>query len=123
MRRSRQALPRLLSSALIPAAYALVTLLALGAPLAARAADLLSIDHYIPVRSTAPAIVGQDALLYVRELTLPGTVLRGGPAADRVVLFVHGAGTPAEVSFDVPYRTTAGWPTSRVPASMCSRST
>jgi pimeloyl-ACP methyl ester carboxylesterase len=25
------------------------------------------------------------------------------PAADRVVLFVHGAGTPAEVAFDVPF--------------------
>src|SRR5438046_2395600 len=31
-------------------------------------------------------------------------VLRGGPASDRVVLFVHGAGTPAEVAFDVPYQ-------------------
>ena len=29
---------------------------------------------------------------------------RGAPRADRVVLFVHGAGTPAEVAFDVPYR-------------------
>lgn len=26
------------------------------------------------------------------------------PAADRVVLFVHGAATPAEVAFDVPYK-------------------
>ena len=33
----------------------------------------------------------------------PATVLRGSPADDRVVLFVHGAGTPAEVAFDVPY--------------------
>ena len=24
--------------------------------------------------------------------------------ADRVVLFVHGAGTPSEVAFDVPYK-------------------
>ena len=30
-------------------------------------------------------------------------MLRGAPRADRVVLFVHGAGTPAEVAFDVPY--------------------
>jgi pimeloyl-ACP methyl ester carboxylesterase len=31
-----------------------------------------------------------------------GTALRGG-AGSRVVLFVHGTGTPAEVAFDVPY--------------------
>ena len=31
-----------------------------------------------------------------------GVALRGRAGADRVVLFVHGAGTPAEVAFDVP---------------------
>ena len=35
--------------------------------------------------------------------TLGALVLVLG-AADNVVLFVHGAGTPAEVSFDVPYK-------------------
>jgi pimeloyl-ACP methyl ester carboxylesterase len=34
----------------------------------------------------------------------PATVQRGAPRDDRVVLFVHGAGTPAEVAFDVPYQ-------------------
>jgi pimeloyl-ACP methyl ester carboxylesterase len=62
---------------------------------------LLSIDHYVRVKSTVPAIAGQPAQLYVRERVLAGTVLRGA-VADRVALFVHGAGTPAEVSFDVP---------------------
>ena len=38
-----------------------------------------------------------------REVVEAGTVLRKGPAADRVALFIHGAGTPAEVAFDVPY--------------------
>jgi pimeloyl-ACP methyl ester carboxylesterase len=42
-------------------------------------------------------MAGQTALLYVREVT------RARPGKD-VVLFVHGAGTPAEVAFDVPYR-------------------
>ena len=65
-------------------------------------ARLISLDHYVRVRSTAPAIVGQQAQIYVREVVLAGTTLRGGPAPDRVVLFVHGAGTPAEVAFDVP---------------------
>jgi pimeloyl-ACP methyl ester carboxylesterase len=65
---------------------------------------VLTIDHYVRVRSAVPVVVGQDTQIYVRELVRPRTVLRGGPAADRVVLFVHGAGTPAEVAFDVPYQ-------------------
>ncbi len=64
---------------------------------------LLSLDHYVRVKSTAPDIAGQTGQIYVREVALAGTVLRGGPSADRVVLFVHGAGTPAEVAFDVPH--------------------
>jgi len=50
-----------------------------------------------------PAIAGQIAQIYVREVALPGVILRAPVAADRVILFVHGAGTPAEVAFDVPY--------------------
>jgi len=64
---------------------------------------LLRIDHYVAVRSSVPAISGQLTQIYVREVVEAGTVLRGGPAADRVALFIHGAGTPAEVAFDVPY--------------------
>ena len=47
-------------------------------------------------------VAGQQAQLYVRERVLAGMVARGTTPADRVVLFVHGAGTPAEVAFDVP---------------------
>jgi pimeloyl-ACP methyl ester carboxylesterase len=65
---------------------------------------LLRLDHYVQVRSTVPAITGQFTQIYVREVVEAGTVLRSGPAADRVALFIHGAGTPAEVSFDVPYQ-------------------
>ena len=65
---------------------------------------LISLDHYVRVKSTAPGIAGQVAQIYVREVVLAGTALRGGPAADGVILFVHGAGTPAEVTFDVPYK-------------------
>ncbi len=64
---------------------------------------LLSLDHYVAVRSTVPAIAGQLTQLYVREKVAAGAALRGANLADRVVLFVHGAGTPAEVSFDVPF--------------------
>ncbi|HTR38265.1 MAG TPA: alpha/beta fold hydrolase [Bryobacteraceae bacterium] len=66
-------------------------------------AHILRLDHYVQVRSTVPAISGQSTEIYVREVVEAGTVLRGGPAADRVALFIHGAGTPAEVAFDVPY--------------------
>ena len=62
---------------------------------------LASVDHYVRVKSTAPSIAGQVAQIYVREVALAGTAARSGAG---VVLFVHGAGTPAEVSFDVPYK-------------------
>nr|AIA11005.1 Alpha/beta hydrolase family [uncultured bacterium] len=64
----------------------------------------LSIDHYVRVQSKVPAIAGQTTQVYVREKVRSGTVLRGGLDSSRVVVFVHGAGTPAEVSFDVPYQ-------------------
>ncbi|HVW74500.1 MAG TPA: alpha/beta fold hydrolase, partial [Rhizomicrobium sp.] len=59
-------------------------------------------EHTVTVTSTVPAIAGQKVNLYVRERATP-SVLKNG-AGDKVVLFVHGAGTPAEVSFDVPYQ-------------------
>jgi pimeloyl-ACP methyl ester carboxylesterase len=66
----------------------------------ADSSQLLSIDHYVRVKSTAPAMSGQTAQVYVRERVVSRTLLRGSSG---VVLFVHGAGTPAEVAFDVPY--------------------
>jgi pimeloyl-ACP methyl ester carboxylesterase len=65
---------------------------------------LLRIDHYVQVRSEVPAISGQSTQIYVREVVEAGTIARGGRAADHVALFIHGAGTPAEVAFDVPYQ-------------------
>jgi pimeloyl-ACP methyl ester carboxylesterase len=64
---------------------------------------ILTVDHYVANRSVVPAIAGQYTEIYVRERVKPATVLRGGPRDDRVVLFVHGAGTPAEVAFDPSY--------------------
>ena len=69
---------------------------------AAQAQETRSRDHTVTVTSTVPAIAGQQSRLYLRERALPQVLRRG--AGDKVVLFVHGAGTPAEVSFDVPYR-------------------
>lgn len=65
---------------------------------------VLRVDHYVQVQSTVPAVAGQAMQIYVREVVEASTVLRGGPASDRVALFIHGAGTPAEVAFDVPYQ-------------------
>src|SRR5215208_3975991 len=85
----------------------LTTLMLLGVGAAIVSGDdsgrLLTIDHFVRVKSTVPAITGQPAQLYVRERVKAGVIARGG-SGDRVVLFVHGAGTPAEVAFDVPYQ-------------------
>jgi pimeloyl-ACP methyl ester carboxylesterase len=64
---------------------------------------ILTVDHYVAHASTVAAIAGETVQLYVRERVKPATIQRGAPRDDRVVLFVHGAGTPAEVAFDVPY--------------------
>ena len=64
---------------------------------------ILSLDHYVANVSMAPAMQGQVAQIYVRERTQAGTALRSDDLSGRVVLFIHGAGTPAEVAFDVPY--------------------
>ena len=83
---------------------ALVVAAGVATPRADDSDRLLTIDHYVRVTSTVPAIAGQPAQLYVRERVLAGGVLRSSSFGDRVVLFVHGAGTPAEVAFDVPYQ-------------------
>jgi pimeloyl-ACP methyl ester carboxylesterase len=65
---------------------------------------LVRSDHYVQVQSSVPAISGQITQIYVREVVEADTIVRGGAPAGRVALFIHGAGTPAEVSFDVPYK-------------------
>jgi len=40
----------------------------------------------------------------VREKVRAGNALRGATPPDKVAVFIHGAGTPAEVAFDVPYQ-------------------
>jgi pimeloyl-ACP methyl ester carboxylesterase len=67
-------------------------------------AQPLAIDHFVRVSSAVPAMAGQPAQIYVRERVKAGDAPGGATFADRVVLFVHGAGTPAEVAFDVPYQ-------------------
>jgi len=53
-------------------------------------------EHSVRHVSTAPALAGEPVDLYVREVSPVA-------AGERLpVLFIHGAGTPAEVAFDVP---------------------
>ena len=93
-----------MSSRLLPILAAAACAAAASVPLHGEDGDrLLTVDHYVRTTSSVPAIAGQIAQLYVREKVLAGTALRG-VAPDKVVLFVHGAGTPAEVAFDVPYQ-------------------
>ncbi|MDQ6780333.1 MAG: lysophospholipase [Candidatus Eremiobacteraeota bacterium] len=65
---------------------------------------VLTINHYVRVQSTVPAIAGQFTAIYVRERIKAEAVARGLPFINRVVLFVHGSGAPSEVAFDIPYR-------------------
>jgi pimeloyl-ACP methyl ester carboxylesterase len=80
----------------------ILTIAALQAAWADDGARILRLDHYVTVKSAVPAMNGANAQIYVREITRASTVLRGGPTDDRVALFIHGAGTPAEVAFDTP---------------------
>jgi pimeloyl-ACP methyl ester carboxylesterase len=75
----------------------IAALLLLALPAAAQTPKIASRDHHVTVTSTAPSQAGKTVRLYLRER------LRGAPDPAKVVLFVHGSGTPAEVSFDVPY--------------------
>ena len=84
--------------------FLLVALLLASLSFAEDGDQLLSIDHYVRVKSAVPSIAGQTTQIYVRERTQAATALRSANLSDRVVLFVHGAGTPAEVAFDVPYQ-------------------
>lgn len=93
--------------ATVAAAAAAAIAVAFGTARAVVAEDgqaLLTVDHYVRTVSKVPAIAGQTATIYVREKVQAGVALRGATAPDKVVLFIHGAGTPAEVAFDVPHR-------------------
>jgi pimeloyl-ACP methyl ester carboxylesterase len=68
------------------------------------AGRLLRLDHYVGVKSEVPAIAGQMTEVYVREVVRAGTALGDAASNNSIVLFIHGAGTPSEVAFDVRYR-------------------
>ncbi len=86
---------------LLPATLAAVMTAALAADDGDR---ILGIDHYVHLRSSVPSIAGQLSQIYVRERVKAGTLSRASAFTNRVVLFVHGAGTPGAVAFDTPYK-------------------
>ena len=66
-------------SRLLLTAGALSVLALSGASSSLRAEDstqILSIDHYLRVKSTVPAIAGQQAQIYVRERVQAGMAMR-----------------------------------------------
>ena len=83
-----------------PWLWVAIALLAPESSLSAQSAAIATRDHKVRVVSKVPSIAGQTVEIYVRERFRQKAPAI--PPADRVVLFVHGAGTPAEVAFDVP---------------------
>jgi pimeloyl-ACP methyl ester carboxylesterase len=100
--------PRKLRSIILATGLLTALLVAANSGAQNAAADdsqaIASFDHYVTQVSAVPAIAGQHTQLYLRERVRPATIVRGGDLEGRVALFVHGAGTPAEVAFDVPYQ-------------------
>jgi len=99
-------------------------------PLAISVVNADDSDRVLTIRFISSAsrprcrpIAGQPAQLYVRERALAGGALRTSTFGDRVVLFVHGAGTPRRVAFDVPYQDYSWMAFLARPGSTCSRST
>jgi pimeloyl-ACP methyl ester carboxylesterase len=62
---------------------------------------ILRTEHFVPVVSSVPSMTGSVSQVYVRE-RVSERVRNQNNLEGKVVLFIHGAGTPAEVGFDVP---------------------
>jgi pimeloyl-ACP methyl ester carboxylesterase len=60
--------------------------------------DILSRDHFVPHRSTVPAMAGQTVDLFVRERSPAGGATPGLPP----VVLVHGGFWPGTIAFDLP---------------------
>src|SRR5258708_426610 len=93
---------RHLLTAAVASATLVVGLSLAGSSFGEERAQLLTIDHFVEVQSTAPALAGRTSVVYVGERRQAGPLRK--TLAGRVALFVHGAGTPAEVAFDVTFR-------------------
>lgn len=88
----------------IPLVVALAAAGCAQQPPAGDSGQLLTIDHFVSLRSSIPDLAGQNTRIYVRERVKADVIARDAGAANRIVLFIHGAGTPAEVAFDAPHQ-------------------
>lgn len=66
--------------------------------------DILTIDRFVPHRSTALANEGELVELFVRERVHRGHLRRGRHSNSPVVLMIQGATTPAVPVFDLRFR-------------------
>jgi pimeloyl-ACP methyl ester carboxylesterase len=62
------------------------------------AARIACTDHFVPHRSTVPAIAGQEATIFLREKR------RAEAPAGPPVLLVHGGVSHGTLAFDLPYK-------------------
>lgn len=86
-------------------AFAALALIAFASPAIAQR-NIVTIDRLVAHTSTVPAVKGQRVDLFVREKVRAAALRIGSGEAfrGRVVLFVHGGYSPAQLAFDVPYR-------------------
>jgi pimeloyl-ACP methyl ester carboxylesterase len=66
--------------------------------------QILTIDHLVGHRSTAPAIAGQRVQLYLRERVQAQLLTHAPDFSDKIVVFLHGAWLGGTGAFDAPYR-------------------
>jgi pimeloyl-ACP methyl ester carboxylesterase len=66
--------------------------------------QILTVDHYIPHISTAPATQGEQVTLYVRERAQVEVVQESTPLTGRVVLFIQGSRFGSTGVFDAQYQ-------------------
>ena len=62
--------------------------------------DILMNEHFVPVVSRVSSMAGSVSQIYLRE-RVRDSVQNEDDLNDKIVIFIHGAGTPAEVAFDV----------------------
>jgi pimeloyl-ACP methyl ester carboxylesterase len=75
-----------------------------GSSLAREDETIVTVDHYLPHVSTAPATNGQQVTLYLRERAQDDLVQRSSSLDGKVVLFLHGAALGGTGAFDAPYQ-------------------
>ena len=66
-------------------------------------AQVLTIDHHVPLLATVPAIAGEQVEIYMRERVL-ANIASGSSSTAGVVLFDHGANDASEHEFDLAYQ-------------------